>query len=534
MAVGSMSLVGLAASQACGTSSSESCAQGNSCGDGGVTEQDGAPVTDGTIGSEDGNASDGAPVSDGPVGTEDGGGSDGGGDGAPPCNPADTPSQNACVISDALAVFVSPTGNDTTGAGTMESPVATLGKGITLAQTTGNHRVIACAATYGEVVSLTGTATAAGVALFGGVACPGSDAGAAWTYTGAKAVVAPTEVTLGTSTAALNVLDVSAAVSVTDVEVDAPTLAVSAPAGTSSVAAFVSNAGNVSFARVKLVAASVTAPAVTGLAGATPTTAIPAPENGTDGADGGTAVTCHCANSNADTVGGAGGTDNGPGNAGTPNLGGGTAGLANVTCGNGGQGGNGDNAQAATSGAGATSYGTLTASGWTPAAGLAGASGGPGQGGGGGNSQAAAGVGGGGACGGCGGNPATPGQGGGSSIALLSFASTVTLNGCTLATGNAENGGAGAVGQQGGGGGGGGGANALGGCPGGNGGKGGTGAASGGGAGGLSVGVVWSGTKPTLDSATQGAFTPGTAGTGGTGGAATNGGVSGVAQLTYP
>jgi hypothetical protein len=49
------------------------------------------------------------------------------------------------------------------------------------------------------------------------------------------------------------------------------------------------------------------------------------------------------------------------------------------------------------------------------------------------------------------------------------------------------------------------------------------------------VGVVWSGTKPTLDSATQGAFTPGTAGMGGTGGAApVNTGISGVAQLTYP
>jgi hypothetical protein len=73
--------------------------------------------------------------------------------------------------------------------------------------------------------------------------------------------------------------------------------------------------------RVSLTAGSVTAPATT-LAGTTPTTAIPTPDDGTGGADGGTAVTCHCTNSDEDTVGGAGGSDNGAGNPGTPSLGG--------------------------------------------------------------------------------------------------------------------------------------------------------------------------------------------------------------------
>jgi hypothetical protein len=46
VAAGSLSLVALGASQACGTSSSESCSQG-SCVDGGVSVLDGAPTPDG-------------------------------------------------------------------------------------------------------------------------------------------------------------------------------------------------------------------------------------------------------------------------------------------------------------------------------------------------------------------------------------------------------------------------------------------------------------------------------------------------------
>jgi hypothetical protein len=47
--------------------------------------------------------------------------------------------------------------------------------------------------------------------------------------------------------------------------------------------------------------------------------------------------------------------------------------------------------------------------------------------------------------------------------------------------------------------------------------------------------VVWSGTTPTLDTATQTAFAHGTVGTGGKGGTTpTNDGISGVAQVTYP
>ena len=76
------------------------------------------------------------------------------------------------------------------------------------------------------------------------------------------------------------------------------------------------------------------------------------------------------------------------------------------------------------------------------------------------------------------------------------------------------------------------------GCQGGPGGIGGNGGASGGGAGGLSVGILYSGTAPTLDDATTDAIT--TAEEGGAGGEGVRGndendttrGLDGVAQAT--
>jgi hypothetical protein len=524
--VGTVGLGAVVTLQACGPSTAETCSDLASCAsDGGGPLTDGSPVTDGTM-PGDANGFVDSPIStgddDGPVSTEDAG-VDTGIDATPPCNVTQTPSQNGCVIADGLAIFVSPSGSDSNTGTTMALPVKTLAKGILLAQTTTNHRVIACAGIYPEMVSLTTAGAGTGVAMFGGVTCAGGDAGAAWTYTGAKAVVRP-----AATGYALSVSGMSQAVDIEDFEFDAQNATV---AGESSIAAFFATSSTVTLSHVALTAGSAITSAAS-LAGATPTTAIPVASNGTNGGTGGAAVTCHCSNSNTDTIGGAGGTANGAGGAGSPNLGGGAAGLANDTCGNGGQGGAGDGASAVTPGAGASSYGALTASGWATAPGLAGSPGKPGQGGGGGNSQG--GTGGGGACGGCGGSPATPGLGGGSSIAALVFQSAVTFASCKLSAANAENGGAGAPGQAGVNGGSAGTASG-GGCNGGAGGVGAAGAASGGGAGGLTVGIVWSGTKPSLDTETRTAFAPGTPGTGGGGGAAPgNTGVSGVAQVTYP
>ena len=237
--------------------------------DGGASLTDGSPTTDGTITGDGSSTGDGTTPDaggDSPVTTPDGAQDTG-----PTCDSTQTPSQNACVIADGLAIFVSPTGSDA-NTGTMESPVKTLGKGITLASSLSAPRVIACAATYAEAVSLTSTNAGAGIGIFGGVTCPG-DAGAWWTYTGAKAVVAPSETTLVSAAAVFSVMGVTPAVTIQDVEVDAPTLGSSTPAGTSSVAAFVSGAGSVTFTNVKLVAAAGTneAPGANGHRARTPT-----------------------------------------------------------------------------------------------------------------------------------------------------------------------------------------------------------------------------------------------------------------------
>ncbi len=513
----------------CGNSQAESCDTLDSCGDGGGSLDDGSlPVTDGTmIVSKDG-------ASDAPVGTADGDdgspsagdtGVDTGVDATPPCDPAKTPAEDGCVISDALAIFVSPTGSDT-NAGTMEAPVKTLTHAVTLAVTASAHRVIACAATYSETLTLA-AADDVGLQIFGGVTCPAGDAGTAWTYTGAKAVAKPTA-----HGYALSVSDLAHALDIEDFEFDAQN---GTAAGESSIAGFVSgSSGGVTLQRVTSVAGT----AVTGTSGATPTTVLPVPTIGTSGSNGGGQVTCACSDSGLQSVGGAGGT-NANGSPGLPNLGGGAGGDETKPCiPGGGNGGDGTGAAAVTPAAGAQTIGSLTSGGWSTTNGSAGSAGGPGQGGGGGASPTAGATGGSGGCGGCGGAGASPGLGGGSSIALLVYQSGVTLTASSLTAETAGSGGAGKPGEVGVGG-----AthgiSTAGACNGGNGGSGGQGGASGGGSGGVSVGILYSstGSAPTVDSATTGAITVGAAGSLGQGGATpTNDGKAGVAQgvLGFP
>jgi hypothetical protein len=187
------------------------------------------------------------------------------------------------------------------------------------------------------------------------------------------------------------------------------------------------------------------------------------------------------------------------------------------------------------SGDGALSRGTLSATGWQPQAGEAGNSGSPGGGGGGGDGawwDSSSGFyggwtgGGGGAAGGCGGVGGGGGQGGGGSIALISLQSQVTLQDCTLTTGNAGAGGDGVDGQAGQSGGTGGAAPAVVEsninsypCAGGDGGNGGAGGQGGGGAGGVAIAIGWSGTAPVVQSSMFAVGDPGAAGQGGNGNA---------------
>ena len=105
----------------------------------------------------------------------------------------------------------------------------------------------------------------------------------------------------------------------------------------------------------------------------------------------------------------------------------------------------------------------------------------------------------------------------------------MTLTNCSLSAKDGAKGGNGIAGQNGQPQGGNAGVFTGGGCAGGKGGAGGNGGAGGGGAGGVSVGILYKGTKPMSDSATQAAITFGMKGSKGTGGAG-NDGVDGVAQ----
>lgn len=430
-------------------------------------------------------------------------------DSAPPvCDPSNDPS----CVNDSTGVFVNGANGSDSNAGTKEAPLKTIG--AALGKATGSkNNVYICAGTYAEHVKLTSA-----VNLVGGFAC------ADWTYAATnKPKVAPSDVGY-----ALDVESVSSAVTISDLEFDSVD---GKNAGDSSVAAFI-NGSNVTFARV-------TVSAGTGTAGANATLdSLTFPDqaalNGNN-ADGGTpaaANTVACpGDAGLSTTGGAGGVSiGGNGSPGSPSLDGGAGGtIAECTGGQGGHPGTG--APVGNSGSGAKTSGSIVSLQWLPASGEPGAIGGPGQGGGGGAGISGGGGGGGGA-GGCGGAGGGAGAGGGGSIAIVSNVSTITISSSKLTATNAGAGGAGAAGQVGQTPGGFHGNGAGAGCSGGNGGSGGAGGAGGGGAGGVSVGILYEGTAPTIDNATQGATTVApSGGAKGTGGApGMNDGVDGVAQ----
>jgi hypothetical protein len=440
------------------------------------------------------------------------------------CDPTKSPHDDPCVIDDALGAFVAPIangGSDTTGSGTKASPYATIGHAV--ASAAHRSRIYVCDAIYTEQVTLFST-----MSMYGGLSCPGGDAGAEWAYVGGLAVVVSPS---GDPAFTLNA--VAPAISVEDMGFTASNASGQDATGNgkSSIAAFV-KASAVDFRRCTFRAGS----GDTGGNGTTGTnyTADAAtapngqpPDDAGGGGPGGS-VRCRDGTSSQGGTGGNGatpsGTNGGDGGAmPLPPAGpgqdgrGGPGGM--FSCGGTARPGANGVGEAGAGSAAVANFGSLVAQGWIPARGGDGSNGGPGQGGGGGGGSGTPLVGGtGGGAGGCGGAGGSGGNGGGASIALACMASNLTLDACTLATANGGNGGKGAGGQAGQGGGTYG--SAVGPCLGGYGGNGAGGGGGAGGTGGVSIDIVYQGTAPTgmrLYSTGNGGQ-PGTGGMGSPGG----------------
>jgi hypothetical protein len=438
------------------------------------------------------------------------------------CEPDTDPASSAagsdpCILTEAFGVFVSPAGSDMSGDGTRAMPFATIGHAMDVAAM-GSKRVYACgsAGTFAE--NLTVGAARDGVSLFGGLDCTKTQG--TWVYDASKpATIAP---------ASGYALQITGLASGTTLEDLALVAADTAGAGASSVAVFVASSQTVAFHRASMTAGSATGAGTPGASGGTngdPSNWSAHSLAGTPAtsAAGGGAIACLCGDGTGSHGGVGGGSSPAqPPGAGSPTLGGGAAGTNAQACGA-GTGGGGSDAPAATADSPNSMLGALSSTEWSPATGARGTNGTAGQGGGGGgDGPDSAGGGGGGACGGCGGAGGLPGSGGGSSVALLSYKSGITLVGCTLTAKNAGDGGKGGDGEQGQGPGGGG--NGFGtppatGCPGGAGGSGARGNGAQGGPGGLSLGIGYTGPAPTADAATMIKVAP-KGGAGGMGGAA--------------
>jgi hypothetical protein len=421
------------------------------------------------------------------------------------CTTPNEPVKNPekCLV-DSFGAFVSPTGDDG-NAGTKAKPFKTIGKALTA----GRERVVVCEGEYGGSLDIT-----KGVSIFGGVTCDFAKAG------GRPKIVATQPAY------AIKIAKVTGQALLSDLEVIG--LNGKLP-GESSIGLFVSESQDVKVARVRIEAGDGADAAPKKDGNYTyPDSAL---LKGADAAAGGAGGATGACPGGGSSAGGAGGAAGFAGKAANPAPPGGAGGTVSA-CETDSKGGVAGNAgQAGTANPGAAKPGTLDANGWTGAAGAAGTSGGPGGGGGGGGGFS--GAGGGGGAGGCGGEGGKGGTPGGSSLAVVSYASTVAITGSELIAKAAKAGGAGGAGQPGQAGGfkgnGSGGA-----CSGGNGASGADGGAGGGGAGGIAAGIAWAGTSaPTTDGATKITRPTTPAPGGGPGGAATNNGADGAHVDVY-
>lgn len=439
-----------------------------------------------------------------------------GGDGGPTIDCTGDPTtvvDEVGNIRDECAVFVSKTGKDDTGDGTMAKPYATLGKAFGEASSAKKPKVFACAQTgqkLDEEVTLN-----AKLEVYGGFDC----SAAAWTWqaAGRTQVDGPADKVAWT----IGALAGGALVSGFTVKAGAPT----PKSGNSSIAMAVADVA-VTIKRCDLEAldgadgedgTQPSDPVTPGADGSTSVSNACAADNQVFGANGGS-VTCD----DGMSVGGKGGkggitangSTGGTGENGTPadaTKGKGGAGAGAADCVDGTKGANGGDGDPGVAG---TAIGTLSLTGLTGGDGANGLLGKRGQGGGGGGA-AKSGVfcaggggdvdgngasGGGGGSGGCGGKGGNGGKAGGSSIAMISLGDKLTIDGSTvkLTAGKGGTGGKGAKGQVGGAfgfGKAGGTASAIppskAGCKGGDGGTGGAGGPSGGGRGGHAVGIAY-------------------------------------------
>jgi hypothetical protein len=436
------------------------------------------------------------------------------------CDPTKSPHDEPCVVDDAYGVFVAPPangGDDALGDGTKGTPYATIGKA--LAGLRGKSRVYICGATYAEQLTISTAAS-----LYGGLACPGQDARAPWSYVGIDSLA---RVPSPASDWALKIDGIGTPIAIEDVDFTASNAYGQDTSGNgkSSIAALV-NASTVTFRRCALTAGSGDH-GNDGITGSNfPIDTVTASDGSSnDGETGGSGGSIDCTNGTSST-GGSGGNGSPDGSAaggdGEANPMPATTSPLDGLGGSGGsvicrQGDPGASGLGCDGGNAAASHGTLTANGWTPSAGGNGSAGNPGQGGGGGGGKSGPLLGGtGGGAGGCGGAGGTGGGGGGASVALACIASTVTLDACVLATSTGGNGGKGGDGQTGQGGGtpr----AQATFACTGGLGGNGAGGCGGAGGTGGTSACVVYTG-SPMIGSMRCVNGVAGTAGSGGRGG----------------
>ena len=463
------------------------------------------------------------------------------------CDPTMDPADDACVLDNALGVFVASAADaegdaaageggaeSASGDGSMARPYTTIAQG--LANLGSKARIYVCNGPYGEQVNVT-----TAVSVYGGLSCASGPAGRVWSYVGGSAqVISPSPLyalsVVGAATGSVTIEDVSFAT---------PS---ATAAGGSSLAALITSSA-VNLVRVTLSAGSggngapgadgIQNPNYTGTApdGGSQVTPGP-PGSGTFQIAGGVGGLNRCTHSGV-SAGGGGGygcAGDGLGSPGTampkaPVTATGRDGLPGADGGAGSSpaGDPGADGLAGDAGLAAEVFGSLSATGWTPGPGKDGDPGNPGQGGAGatdplygscGSSTQSIGGGGGGA-GGCGGAGGKGGGGGGASIALASVTSTIELTACTLSAAAAGNGGAGGAGQDGQ-------AGAPGGdamfpaehAAGGAGGNGAGGSGGAGGAGGISVGILNLGSMITSDKATTTGTRVGAAGAGGAAGLA--------------
>jgi hypothetical protein len=374
-----------------------------------------------------------------------------------PCDPTVSPAVDTCVVDERYGVFVTPTGNDM-AAGSRAAPLRTLAAALSRASTLHLPRIYACdgGASFAETLRI--DANVSDISLFGGFSCPNLQ----WSFSAThRAVIAPN------TGSALIIRQPGGTVLMEDFDLEAPD---AAAVGASSIAAIVDRATTrVVFRRVRVVAgrAADGAPGAVGTVGEDGAMTGDA-QDGLDAVCGGApqmqAGGRWPVSSSCGSLGGAGGgstrVDGSRGDPGMPQDNVAPPGVDNSgSAGSPGVSGNpGSAGIAGDPGDIATSVGTFTNTGFTPAprAG-AGGDGHPGQGGGGGgasNSNVGGCVGasgGAGGMGGCGGQGGTGGTGGGASIAVLVWmTSDILFDACELVSGEGGAGGRGANGAAGG------------------------------------------------------------------------------------